>query len=215
MDITEMTAQIDEEETRIRELLKEMDTFVPSIVAAVSADVVAWSRVAAKNAAEGYLTSRPKQHAELGAKLPSLKAAIDAMMARLPSLLEAELERLGSWPHKSKTAVSAPPWTVMDDTREAWWKVAQTTYAFIAQPLGEHGFLGQGQQDKNLWEADSSHPRFYRFVYGGMLKNMPESVLSALRPYKQRWAEVMKRRQAVAALETARAKATFTTTWEK
>jgi sulfur carrier protein ThiS len=215
MEIAEMTARIEEEETRIRELLKEMDTLVPSIVAAVSAEVVEWSRVAAKDAAEGYFTNRPKQHAELGAKLPKLKAAIDAMLARLPSLVEGELERLGSWAHKSATAMSDPPWTVRDETQQTWWKVARTTYGFIAQPLGEHHFLGQEPQDKNLWDADSNHPGFYNFAYGGMLKAMPESVRAAVRPYRQRWAEIVRRRQAVADLEKDRAKAAFTTTWGK
>ncbi|MFP2930842.1 hypothetical protein ACLESO_37710 [Pyxidicoccus sp. 3LG] len=206
MDTAEMTARIEKEETRIRELLNELDALVPSIVAAVSAEVVEWSQVAAKNAAEVYFTSRPKQHAEFGAKLPALKSAIDAMLARIPSLVERELERLGSWPHR---ATAKTPWTVMEETGSTWWEVARTTYGFIAQPLAEHGFHG------HLWREDSNHPGFYTFIYGGEMKTMPESVRAALRPYRQRWAEVMQRREAVAALEKDRAKATFTTAWGK
>ena len=208
MDIAEMTARIEEEETRIRELLKEMDAFVPSIVAAVSTEVVEWSRVAAKEAAEAYFTSHPKQHAELAAKLPGLKAAIDAMLARIPSLVERELDRLGSWPHKTTTPAKTP-WTVMKETGSTWFEVARTTYGFIAQPLAEHGFHG------NRWRGDTNHPGLYTLSFGGELKTMPESVRAALRPYKQLWTEVKRRKEAVAALEKDRATATFTTTWGK
>ncbi|WP_126935485.1 hypothetical protein [Corallococcus sp. AB018] len=216
MDVDEMSQQIEAEEARLRELLKEMGALVPSIVAAVSAEVVEWSGVAAKNAAEGHFTSNPKRHAELAAKLPKLKQAVDATLARLPSLVEQELNRLGSWAHTSKEALNGLPWTVTEETGQTWWKVARTTYGFIAQPLAEHGFVGgRGRGDYDLWSPDSSHPGRYTFGFGGELKTMPERVRVALKPYKERWAEARQKQHAVAVLEKERAKLAFNNTWGK
>lgn len=216
MDVGEMSRKIEEEEARYQELLKEMEGLVPSIVAAVVADVAEWSRVAAKNAAEAYFTNNPKRHEELAAKLPKLKAAIDAMLVRLPSLVERELERLNSWAHrKCEAAMMDPPWTVREATSDTWWKVARTAYGFIAQPLAEHGFLGISSREGNLWVANSKHHGSYTLAFGGDLKAMPQGVQVALRPYYARWEEVRQRRHAVAVLEKERAKTTFANSWGK
>ncbi|WAM25160.1 hypothetical protein [Myxococcus sp. NMCA1] len=216
MDVDQMSRQIEAEEARLRELMKEMEALVPGIVAAVSTEVVEWSGVAAKNAAEGYFTSNPKRHAELAAKLPKLKQAVDATLARLPSLVEQELNRLGSWAHTSKEALNGLPWTVAEETSRTWWTVARTTYGFIARPLAEHGFVGGREQgDHDLWSHDSSCPGYFTFAYGGSLKAMPERVCIALKPYKERWAEARKRQAAIAVLEGERAKLAFKNTWGK
>ncbi|NVJ07788.1 hypothetical protein HUW63_21400 [Myxococcus sp. AM001] len=215
MDVDEMSRQIEEAQARIRELQKEMTELMPSIIAAVAADVMEWSKTAAKNAAQGFVTSNPKQYAELSVRLPKLKAATDAMLGRLPSLVAQELNRIQSWAHTSEDAMNGhvPSWTVMEEDGRTWARAARTLYGFIAQPLGEHGFLSPGTRDYAPWVPDSANPRHYVLGVGFGFATMPGAIRIALHPYKERWTELRQLRDRVAVLERERAKTSFTNIW--
>lgn len=208
MNINEMNLRIEEEKQHIEQLLTEMEAMIPRILNAVTEDVVEWSRAAARKAAEAYVVSRPQQHVELTAKVPALKAAIDRMLVRLPTLVEKELDRLGSWPHRTRPTTS--PWTLQEGAH-SWRNVTRRVYGFIAQPFAEYGFLS----GDSPWHKDHENTGHYVHAFGGDVKEVPPKVRGALEAYRMKWDDLTKSRAALHRLEAERAKAAFSDAWDK